>query len=134
MNNSCLPAVLLIFATIIFSCSKDGSHNDYRNAIAGDYSGIRVSISWVDTIVGYHHDTSDIVVTLQRSGIDSLVSLSTSPPISSDVFSYKYSDGSLLPTGGYHPPMLQLTSDSLYLHYQPALGPYWIKCFTKKKS
>ncbi len=133
MNKTFLAIILLLVASITFSCKQDDSHSDYRNAIAGDYSGIRVSISWVDTIIGYHYDTSAIVLTLQRSGIDSLVSLSTSPPISGEVFSYKYHDGALLPQGGYHPPMLQLSSDSLYVHYQPALGPYWIKCFTKKK-
>ena len=116
----------------LFSCEKEINSEkiDYRNEIVGNYIGIRVNTSWINT-VGWDRDTSDIVVTLSKSRSDSIIDISFDPDYwSSTQFSFKYKDGQFKATTYYHAPTLSLSNDSLYFFHQPGLGPIWMQCFT----
>jgi hypothetical protein len=131
-----LKTLLLLLLGIFFgliSCDKDNSEpRDYRDIVIGDYSGIRVNTYWIDTIVGFGHDTSTIILTLAKSNVDSIIDISFNPDYSNEEFSFKLYDGQFVSTTYYHPPILKLTNDSLYFKHQAGLGPIWTECFTKK--
>lgn len=126
---------LFLFGLLIglVSCEKDKTEiNDYREEITGGYAGIRVNTYWVDTIIGYGHDTSDAIITLTKSGQDSIVDIGFNPLYSNEDFSFKYIDGLLISTSGYHPPTLSIDNDSLYFKHQAGLGPNWTEFFAEK--
>lgn len=118
----------------LISCDKEKTEiKDYREEITGDYFGIRVDTYWIDTIVGYGHDTSEVSITLTSSDQeDSIVNIAFNPSYSNEDFSFKYNDGKLISTSGYHPPTLSLENDSLYFKHQAGLGPIWTECFAEK--
>jgi hypothetical protein len=117
----------------IISCNKDNSLKDYRDIVTGDYNGKKVRTYWIDTIVGFGHDTSNITLTLSKSNVDSIVNLSFDPAENSNNdFTFKLVDGEFVSTTFYHPPILKMSNDSLYFKHQAGLGPYWTECFTKK--
>jgi hypothetical protein len=91
-----------------------------------------VNTSWINTNLGFGHDTSDIILTLFKSEIDSILDLSFNPEYSNGEFSFKFKDGQFISTTNYHPPILKLTNSRLYFKHQPGLGPFWIECFTNK--
>jgi len=127
--------ILLIGLTILFySCKKDNVIKDYKESVIGTYSGIEVTTYWIDTIVGYGHVTSNVILTLTltMSGLDSVIDLRFNPAYSNGAFSFKFKNGLFSPTTYSHPPILELSKDSLYFRHQPGLGPYWTECFTKK--
>jgi|GEM_PF-3220359 len=125
----------LVLATVA-GCKKDPTKTPppipYFQHIMGDYGGIRVNTHWVDTVVGYAHDSSAIVISLIDEGHDSVVSLAFNPPYASEQFSYAFSQGVLIPLSHYHPAVLSISNDSLYFRHQPGLGPYWTECFAFK--
>lgn len=126
---------LILLLVVISACSKDPKVppiTPYFQHIMGDYGGIRVNTHWVDTVVGYAHDTSAIVVSLIDEGHDSVVSLAFSPPYGSELFTFTFSQGVLSPLSHYHPAVLSISNDSLYFRHQPGLGPYWTECFAFK--
>ena len=115
-----IPLILCFgILTGLISCQKDppGS-TDYRDDITGEYEGIRVDTYWVDTVVGFGHDTSGVLIDLTKSDSDSIIDISFNPPYSSEDFSFTYTDGQFIPTTGYHPPVLTLKNDSLYFMHQ----------------
>jgi len=117
----------------LISCEKEKTEiKDYREQITGNYIGIRVDTYWIDTIVGYGHDTSDITITLTSSVQDSIVDIAFNPSYSNEDFSFKYMDDQLISTSGYHPPTLSINNDSLYFTHQAGLGPVWTECFAEK--
>lgn len=127
-----LILVLGLFIGLI-SCDKDTLETkDYRDIVIGDYNGIRVNTYWIDTIVGFGYDTSNIILTLTKSEMDSIIDLSFNPDYSIEDFSFKFENGQFISTAYYHPPILKLTNDNLYFKHQAGLGPIWTECFTKK--
>jgi hypothetical protein len=138
-SNKQLKIFLTTFAAIILgfsSCEKNNNSEpaDYRDPITGTYSGIEVITYWVDSNIGFGRDTSEILITLSKSELDSIIDISFDPSYTNDDFSFKYNDGEFKSTTYYHPPTLTLTDDSLYFWHQPGLGPVWMECFTKKSA
>jgi len=124
---------LLGFFLVLISCDKEKTEiKDYREEITGDYIGIRVDIYWIDTIVGYGHDTSDVIITLKLSEKDSIVDIAFDPSYSNENFSFKYFNNQLISTSDYHPPILSLNNDSLYFKHQAGLGQIRTECFAEK--
>ncbi|HOG19380.1 MAG TPA: hypothetical protein PKW37_02935 [Salinivirgaceae bacterium] len=116
----------------LISCGKENPKiEDYREKIAGDYVGIQVDTRWINTTVGYTHDTSDVTITLTLSKQDSIVDIAFNPPYYYN-FSFKYTGDRLISTTDFHPPTLNLKNDSLYFKHQAGLGPIWMECFCKK--
>jgi len=117
----------------LISCDKEKTEiKDYREEITGDYIGIRVDTYWIDTIVGFGHDSSDVTITLTSSEQDSIIDIAFNPLYSNEIFSFKYVDNQLISTTVYHPPTLSLNRDSLYFKHQAGLGPVWTECFAEK--
>jgi hypothetical protein len=129
-----MKTILFLGLTIAFiSCKKSPSQvYDYRDSIIGDYIGFSVTTRWIDTIVGYGHDTSGVKISLMKSELDSIINTSFNPSFSSQNFSFKYSGGQFISTTLYHPPVLTSFNDSLYFKHQPGLGPIWTECFAQK--
>lgn len=126
--------ILLTSVIVIYSCKKDEEpETDYRDAITGNYSGIRVITSPSDSGIGLDHDTSAVVLNISRSETDSMIGLVFAGD-SNGTYTFKYSGGAFTSTASYHPPTLTLTNDSLFFSHQPGLGPYWINCYTKKAN
>ncbi len=126
---------LFLFVVLLglISCKKEFIEtSDYREKITGKYIGIRIDTYWVDTIVGYGRDTSNVTITVTPAEQDSIVDITFTPPYSNENFSFKYVNNKLISTSDYHPPALKINNDSLYFRHQPGLGPYWIECFCKK--
>jgi len=128
--------LLILVLAAVGGCKKDPTKTPppipYFQQIMGDYGGIRVNTHWVDTLVGYAHDSSAIVVSLVDEGHDSVVSLVFNPPYAGGQFSFSYSQGMLSPLSHYHPAVLSISNNSLYFWHQPGLGPYWTECFAFK--
>ena len=115
------------------SCKKDNLEtNDYLEEVVGDYMGFIVNTYWIDTIVGYGHDTMDVTLILTIAEPDSTVDIEFKPLYSSEDFSFKYVNEQFISTSEYHPPSLTLVNDSLYFKHKAGLGPIWTECFTKK--
>lgn len=127
---------LLTSVVVINSCKKDEEPElvaDYRDAITGNYSGIKVITSPADSGIGFDYDTTAVVLNISRSETDSLIGLVFAGE-SSGTYTFKYSGGLFTSTASYHPPTLSLVNDSLFFSHQPGLGPYWINCYTKKTN
>lgn len=128
---------LLALIFFIISCDKEEKdieqlEGDYREEITGNYTGIRVTSIWKDTIIGYEKDTTNMEIFVAVSDLDSVVDLEFNPSNGSDDFSFKYMDGELISTAYYHPPVATVNTDSLYIKHQPSLGPNYYEFFTKK--
>ena len=129
-----LVILLGLFIGLI-SCKKDNPKTRvYPQEVVGDYIGIRVNTYWIDTIVGYGHDTTDVASILTISQLDSIVDIDFNPSYSNENFSFKYTNEQFISTSNYHPPTLTLANDSLYFKHQAGLGPNWTECFTKKNE
>ena len=115
----------------IISCKKE-IDTDYRDVVIGNYSGIRVDTRWIDFVIGYGHDTTNVVLSLTKSELDSVIDIGFNPPYSYENFSFKYLKGQFISTTYYHPPKLKLKNDSLYFRHQGGLGPIWTECFCRK--
>jgi hypothetical protein len=136
--------LIILFGLFIglISCKKDNPETkdypknvkDYREKVIGEYTGIRVDTYWIDTIVGYGHDTTNVTLILKISQLDSIVDIDFIPPYSVEEFSFKYINEQFISTSNYHPPTLILANDSLYFKHQPGLGPIWTEMFTKKTN
>lgn len=119
----------------LFSCEKSKTEIiDYREEITGNYEGIEVTTYWVDTVVGYGHDTSNVEVALTASKLDSIVDIHFNPSYSNLDFSFIYKDGELISTTSYHAPTLIINNGSLYFKHQPGLGPVWTEIFAQKQN
>lgn len=129
-----LTIILALFIGLM-SCTKDKAP-DYRDIVTGDYAGIRVNSYWhmIDTVAVFEQDTTNIILTLTKSEIDSVINLSFSPYYSNQEYSFKFKDGQLTSLNYNHAPTIKLINDSLYFNHQPGLGPYWVACFTKKQN
>lgn len=123
---------ILILAVFLasFSCNKEFDHiNDYRKEVTGQYSGIRVDTYWVDSVVGYVHDTTTVTIDLVPTIDDSSVAIYFTPEYLTEIFSFHFANGNFQPTTNYHPPLLTVATDSLYFKHQPSLGPQWTEFF-----
>ncbi len=123
-----IPILLLMI--IITTCEK--SAVDERDKVIGKYSGILVNNYWVDTTLGFAHDTYPVILVLSKSNLDSVVNLNFNEINVSNTHLFNYSGGIFKSLQTYHPPQLVLKQDSLYFFYKEGLGPYWKECFTKK--
>jgi len=133
MKNTIFFILLLIG---FCSCKKEKNIPiDYREEITGDYLGIKVITYWVDTVIGYGHDTSAATISLEKSNLDSFVDVDIIPfYFSEEGLEYKFRDGELIWEGdNYHPPMMKIENDSVYFKHQPGLGPRWIEFFAEKQ-
>jgi hypothetical protein len=125
-------AMLALVAGLV-SCTKDSPVTaDYRDAVVGDYVGISVFTYWGGN--GFNHDTSDIMISLTKSDMDSLVKLSFIPKYHAEYFLFVFEGGAFTSKLVYRPPVLKLSYDSLYFKHLPGLGPYWKECFAIKFS
>ncbi|NLF41583.1 MAG: hypothetical protein GX587_02700 [Bacteroidales bacterium] len=124
---------LLLGMVFLFASCEEESNDltDYRDDVVGSYFGISVYTCWQDTIVGYSHDTTDVIVNIAKEEEDSLIRLSFYQSTSSS-FSFKYINGNCISCITFHAPVLKIQNDSLYFKHQPGLGPYWDECFAKK--
>lgn len=120
---------------MLSACKKEDTNSyDYRDVVIGDFNGIKVHSYWKDTVVGYGHDTTSIQVSLAKSESDSVIDIRFDPGYSSGSFSFKYIGGEFYSTTNYHPPVLELTNDSLYYYHKAGLGPSWTECFCLKSE
>jgi len=128
-----LIVILGIFVGCM-SCKRDDGTTapDCRNAVVGDYSGIRVSTSWNDADFKYDHDTTFVLITLSKSAVDSIIDITFTPPLTNEDYSFIYRSGQFVCTTNYHAPQLTVTNDSLYCKYQGGLAPIWDEFFAKK--
>jgi hypothetical protein len=130
--------IILIKRTIsrlllISSClACEYSNLDERDKVLGNYSGIQVNNYWVDTTVGFVHDTYPVLLILTKSELDSVVNLNFNEVNISKAYLFYYFGGIFKSLQNYHSPQLVLEQDSLYFFYKQGLGPYWIECFTIK--
>ncbi len=128
--------VILLLISVLFACKKDKVQNtviplDYREAVIGEYVGIRINTQWTGSAFSY--DTTQISMFLTKSASDSIIDLAFNPVISNLAYSFLYSGGTFTCTNSFHAPSMTLSHDTLFFHVQPGLGPYWDDCITKKK-
>lgn len=121
--------VLLIgFLIGLCSCEKENSKiKDYRDEVIGEYKGKCVKTYWIDTLVAYGHDTTDVILNLSKSDSDSIVDLDYSSG-----FSFTYKDGEFISDILYMPAILTLQNDDLYFKHQPGKAPVWYECYAKR--
>ncbi len=121
-----------ILCTIIIiglSGCTDKELIDLRDNLIGEYSGIKISTLWNDTILD--SDTTNITLTVSKTMKTSIIKLTFQPNDVSHAF--EINDGNLKSTEDYHPPTLRNSNDSLFYHHQPGLGPAWVDCIVKKQ-
>lgn len=124
--------LLLGMAFLFASCEEESNDlTDCRDDIVGTYFGINVYTCWQDTIVGYRHDTTDVIVKVVKEEEDSLIRVSFNQTTNA-FFSFKYRNGNCISCTTVHAPVLEIKNDSLYFKHQPGLGSYWDECFTKR--
>lgn len=122
--------LIIEITSILTGCEY--SYNDERDNVIGTYSGICTNNYWVDTVVGFKHDTSIVKLFLTKSALDSLVNLNFNEINLSTAIMFYYSKGKFKSVQDYHPPQLTFEQDSLYYFYKQGLGPYWQECFARR--
>lgn len=138
MRTLFLLVLVLGFYLTLYSCKKEVQYSvpdekgDYRDSIVGDYAGICINTYWVDSIQGYGHDSTDVIASIVKTDVDSIVELTFDPAYYSQQFKYKYVNPELIAIDYWHYPYLTIHNDTLIFHYQPGLGPFWTDCFAIK--
>lgn len=117
------------------SCTYDYIHDDYRDVVCGEYTGIKVESALymeADTIVLY-------ALSLEKSEEDSIVDLVYQVLVDDSIYtSLTYSfyfTGEVFQYPGYDPewkPSLEFTNPDLHFHLQPGLGPFYIDLYATK--
>ncbi|MCW3077608.1 MAG: hypothetical protein JWO32_2217 [Bacteroidetes bacterium] len=131
--------IILFFSLAIWGCIKDPkipalkNVADYRDSITGNYKGIRIESSATGTTSVFTHDTSNIILSVSKSATDSLINVVFNPAFGVQPYTFKYHNNIFTPIVAYHAASLKKSSDSLFFHHQPALGPYWNDCNVKKQ-
>ncbi len=124
--------LLLIVLAGFISCKKDKPQApDYRDAVVGEYTGIRVITTLPDT-TGLVSDTTLATVFLTKSTVDTMVIIRFDPDTYGEI-PFAYSGGEFYTYYlGPHSPTLSVEGDELHFKHQPGLGPYWVEYFAQK--
>ena len=131
MKRILLALFALTSALTFSSCIKE-VYPDYRDDVAGKYTGIRVISSISLNSDPDRNDTTDAIVTITKLPGDSLVSMTYGT--STNGFSFQYIDGKFKPTDPYHAPSLKISNGNLFFVHQPGLGPIWINYYCQKSK
>ena len=106
---------------------------DERDAIVGDYEGIKISTSVdVQTNIMYH-DTISITATITKAEVAKAIDIQFQPHQTYSPYSFFVENGTFIQRCcAPHPPTMSQNNGQLQIHHMPAQGPWWCDYFIDK--